>query len=759
MIKQSTEKELQKREGINPALDQAGILAQLLHSSYARVVEKGNQEPYQTEMLFEIPLDLSLTHIAKNSKSLTNDLSRAGRLTIPAIIKSTSRYFTLTLIFFTLSSTCSLTLPYTLKLFIAWLETKKPSAAHGAGLIVTFCLLIFLRGIISARANEYFYKVLLQSWNTLSWISIQKIFELDPRAAFYVGYGKIAVLINSDVDKLSSSISCLTYVYQIVFQFLVTILILYQLIGAWLTLLTVFTIFVILVIQKQIFKRFRPIDEARRTNIDSRSQLSNEMITGIKNIKFTASETVIERKLNQIRQNERNQLLEMFNRVGVNLALSWNISPITAFVIFGLNKVFGGELETGTIFATIMYLGRLSYSTNFLIDSYTIFTTALVSLKRLGGLLGVSERRLRARRQRSLGADAERMAVGEILVKNFDASWEDFELRDQVEKISETGDRPESKGLDKEEHEEELLLDDDQGVNDSSKEIEGGPQYGQELSQLPKSEKLVLKDINLNIKPGQFVVILGSVGSGKSSLLRAIINELNPHQGHVLAKGRIAMVTQQAFLLNETLRGNILFGKEFNQQKYNKVVEICQLRPDLETLPSGDLTEIGERGVNLSGGQKQRVSLARAVYSESDIYLIDDCLSALDAHAGQSVLDDVILGHLRGKTVVMASHHTHFLERANSIFVLNQGKIAFSGRFEELRQREELKFMFLGNSKSENFRLKNTAKSSTEGQKNQTEIELVKKKLKNHNNNQAEDRNRGKLTIEEQRSIGIITRK
>ena len=116
---------------------------------------------------------------------------------------------------------------------------------------------------------------------------------------------------------------------------------------------------------------------------------------------------------------------------------------------------------------------------------------------------------------------------------------------------------------------------------------------------------------------------------------------MNKLSGRVIKQGKIAYIPQQPFLLNATLRDNILFGKVYDEELYNSTIKICQLLPDIEMLPGGDQTEIGERGINLSGGQKQRVSIARAVYSQSDIYLIDDCLSALDAYVGKAILDDV----------------------------------------------------------------------------------------------------------------------
>ncbi|CAG7830574.1 unnamed protein product, partial [Allacma fusca] len=148
-------------------------------------------------------------------------------------------------------------------------------------------------------------------------------------------------------------------------------------------------------------------------------------------------------------------------------------------------------------------------------------------------------------------------------------------------------------------------------------------------------ETTVLKNVNLNVHDGELLAVVGTVGSGKSSLLASMLGELEKKNGRVNTIGTIAYVPQQAWIQNVTLRDNILFGRPFEPPKYEKVIEACALKPDLEILPGGDQTEIGEKGINLSGGQKQRVSLARATYNNSEVYLFDDPLSAVDSHDGE----------------------------------------------------------------------------------------------------------------------------
>lgn len=148
--------------------------------------------------------------------------------------------------------------------------------------------------------------------------------------------------------------------------------------------------------------------------------------------------------------------------------------------------------------------------------------------------------------------------------------------------------------------------------------------------------------INLDVKQGELVAIVGTVGSGKSSMLSGILGEMHKFTGSMNTNGSMAYVAQQAWIQNATLKNNILFGCPLDQEKYERILDACALRTDLNILPAGDSTEIGEKGINLSGGQKQRVSLSRAVYNDADIYLLDDPLSAVDAHVGKHIFEQVI---------------------------------------------------------------------------------------------------------------------
>ncbi|XP_055852918.1 multidrug resistance-associated protein 1 isoform X3 [Episyrphus balteatus] len=203
-------------------------------------------------------------------------------------------------------------------------------------------------------------------------------------------------------------------------------------------------------------------------------------------------------------------------------------------------------------------------------------------------------------------------------------------------------------------------------------------------------ENAILKNINMEVKKNTLVAIVGTVGSGKSSVISAFLGEMDKLNGRVNTVGSVAYVPQQAWIQNATLRDNILFGKEYDRKRYQKVIDACALRADIQMLAAGDKTEIGEKGINLSGGQKQRISLARAVYSDSDLYLLDDPLSAVDAHVGKHIFEEVIgpTGLLAKKTRVLVTHGITYLPKVDNIYVLKDGEVSEDGTYSELLNKK-----------------------------------------------------------------------
>lgn len=193
-----------------------------------------------------------------------------------------------------------------------------------------------------------------------------------------------------------------------------------------------------------------------------------------------------------------------------------------------------------------------------------------------------------------------------------------------------------------------------------------------------------LTNINLQVEKGQKIAVCGAVGAGKSSLLQALLGEIPKISGSVTVNGSIAYVSQTSWIQSGTMRDNILYGKPMKKEAYQRAIRCSALDKDIESFDHGDLTEIGQRGLNMSGGQKQRIQLARAVYNDADIYVLDDPFSAVDAHTASILFHDCVMAALEKKTVILVTHQVEFLPQTNKILVMEGGKVIQTGSYEEL---------------------------------------------------------------------------
>ena len=221
---------------------------------------------------------------------------------------------------------------------------------------------------------------------------------------------------------------------------------------------------------------------------------------------------------------------------------------------------------------------------------------------------------------------------------------------------------------------------------EQSKEVEVGEIRMKDASCSWDLDDSTLRSINFHAVPGSLTCIVGTVGSGKSSLLNALLGELRKTSGSIDIRGRISYAPQIPFLLHTTVRENITFGQDFDEERYARTIETCALQADFDVLVAGDLTVIGERGINLSGGQKARIAMARAVYSNADIVLLDDPLSAVDAHVGHKLFNDCIKVLLKDKTVLLVTHQLQYVTHGDKLVVMQNGEVQHFGSPDELRQ-------------------------------------------------------------------------
>ncbi|CDY64080.1 BnaAnng19200D [Brassica napus] len=257
-----------------------------------------------------------------------------------------------------------------------------------------------------------------------------------------------------------------------------------------------------------------------------------------------------------------------------------------------------------------------------------------------------------------------------------------------------------------------------------SVEIENGA-----FSWEPEASRPTLDEIELRVKTGMKVAICGAVGSGKSSLLSSILGEIQKLRGTVRVSGKQAYVPQSPWILTGTIRDNILFGSIYESEKYERTVKACALIKDFELFSNGDMTEIGERGINMSGGQKQRIQIARAVYQDADVYLLDDPFSAVDAHTGRQLFEECLMGILKEKTVLYVTHQVEFLPAADLILVMQNGRVMQAGEFQELL-KQNIGFEVLTQRDSEhNISTENKKKEAKLVQDEETEKGVIGKEV------------------------------
>ena len=283
-----------------------------------------------------------------------------------------------------------------------------------------------------------------------------------------------------------------------------------------------------------------------------------------------------------------------------------------------------------------------------------------------------------------------------------------------------------------------------------------------------------LKDITTRIPKGALVAVVGRVGSGKTSFVSSLVGEMTKNAGIVMVNGSMSLSAQQAWLVNDTVRGNILFGKPFEEAKYNEILKVCCLEDDMKVLVGGDMCEIGDRGINVSGGQKARISLARCCYSDSDIVVMDDPIAAVDSHVGKALFHKCIASYLRGKTRILVTNATQYLHKCDYIIVLENQTISHQGTYEELKaQNIDLMALLTEEDGSSSFSAarRSASKREEEDKKKQKEAEEEEDKKKEKKADEAEEKENAEekekgplilkginLTVEPHEKVGVVGR-
>uniref|UniRef100_A0A4W3I4P1 ATP binding cassette subfamily C member 4 (PEL blood group) n=1 Tax=Callorhinchus milii TaxID=7868 RepID=A0A4W3I4P1_CALMI len=353
---------------------------------------------------------------------------------------------------------------------------------------------------------------------------------------------------------------------------------------------------------------------------DNRIRTMNEVISAMRIIKMYAWEKPFANLIDQIRKKEISQILKSSYLRGLNMASFFIASKMILFFTFTVYVLLGNPITASRVFVTVSLYNAVRLTV-------TLFFPSAIQT--------VSE--------------------GLISIKRIKR----FLILEEIKKPHEEAHNIEKK--------------------DRSVDVQDLTCYWDKTIETPS-----LQNIRFTVKPGELLAVIGPVGAGKTSILGAILGELSKDSGIINIKGKIAYCAQKPWVFPGTVRSNIIFGKEFQKAKYEKVITVCALKKDMQMLQDGDLTQIGDRGVTLSGGQKARVNLARAVYQDADIYLLDDPLSAVDAEVGRHLFEQCITGILQNKPRILVTHQLQYLSAATHILIIKEGKVVQKGTFTEL---------------------------------------------------------------------------
>ncbi|KAJ8608780.1 hypothetical protein MRB53_039465 [Persea americana] len=411
---------------------------------------------------------------------------------------------------------------------------------------------------------------------------------------------------------------------------------------------------------------------------DKRVSLTQEIISAVRFVKFFGWESSFLGRLKALRDDEISKVSTLLAIRNAIMAMSIS-TPIFACMLAFITYTSTHPtyyLDSGPIFSSLALFNSLRQPLTMLPVVLGQIVDAFASLGRIYAFLEAEE----LQDDTVWSPDAENA----IEIANGAFTWERTTGQDNDEKSGQKETRilekptvaePKPNTADKtvQLHEKAGSLSEDTTSSDGI--------AGEEEA---KDTPFHLQGINLTVGRDELIVVIGSVGCGKSSLLAALAGDMRKTDGAVTFGSARAFCPQYAWIQNATVKENIIFNKEFDRDWYNQVVDACALRPDLEMLPAGDLTEIGERGITVSGGQKQRLNIARAIYFNADIVIMDDPLSAVDAHVGRHIMDNAICGLLKGKARVLATHQLHVLHRADRIVWMKEGAIHRISTFPEL---------------------------------------------------------------------------
>ncbi|KAL5005221.1 hypothetical protein ScPMuIL_018677 [Solemya velum] len=453
----------------------------------------------------------------------------------------------------------------------------------------------------------------------------RKALRLSNTALGQTTTGQIVNLMSNDVNRFDQAGIFIHFLWVGPLQAIAVIWILWAELGP--STLGGFAVLLLLIpIQAWMGKLFSKLRRKTAIHTDERVKLMNEIISGMRVIKMYCWEKPFGDLVEKVRSSEMKKLCQSGYTRGLILGpffVSQKMIIFVTFLVFVLGE--GGMLTAERVYITVsIYKGIQLSTTLFIPLAVQFLAECRISIDRFKKFLLLGELNPSGQEDKyGLRPKPDDCCVE---LKNVTAKWD------------------------------------------------------------PNLEQYTLNGINTSVAAGNLVAVIGPVGAGKSSLLMSILGELPLIEGNVKVRGKLAYISQQPWVFSASLRQNIIFGNKYEEERYEKILRACALSKDIELMPQGDSTLIGDRGVSLSGGQRARVSLARALYMDADIYLLDDPLSAVDAAVGRHLFNTVIRGMLINKPVILVTHQLQYLKEADHITILKDGEQIGGGTFDELLQ-------------------------------------------------------------------------
>ncbi|RLN87100.1 hypothetical protein BBJ28_00022786, partial [Nothophytophthora sp. Chile5] len=541
--------------------------------------------------------------------------------------------------------------PMLIKDIIAYLQN--PEALLSEGLL--YAAIVFVSGVMqSFLLRNYFFHCFESGMRVRSAICTAvygKSLVLSAAARQKKTTGEITNLMSIDAQRLQELSTFINSVWFSVFQIVVACYLLWRQIGPA-TFAGVAVIILMLPVTAGISKLMRRLQLRLMKVKDERIKICNEVLAGMKVIKLQAWENSFTKRVMEFRSEELSKLRTYIYARSGSMTLFSAIPSLVTVASFWTYVKLGNTLDVGTALTSLALFNILRFPLFMLPQVLNSIVEASVSIDRLSSYF------LEEEREQVGPGDLDRVA---IRMTNADFMWETS--------LGSSSSSPSSSGS---AAEDSLLLED--SILDKEA-LSGG-------DSLP-----VLQNVSLEAHSGDLIAVVGHVGAGKSTLLSGVLGDARCSRGDVNLRGSVAYVSQQPFIQNATVKENICFGLPFDEERYFEALRVSSMQKDLAVLPGGDLTEIGEKGINLSGGQRTRVALARAVYQDADIYLLDDILSAVDSHVGHDIFMECIKKCLKNKLVVLVTHGLTFLSECNHIVVLEHGTIVEHGAYDELMEK------------------------------------------------------------------------